>query len=62
MTIKHTFYQNVYIIEHVAVCLQIKRRITYITRTCMYVVEVKYYMYTCIYGLAFLRTFGNMHS
>ena len=22
----------------------------------MHVVEVKYYMYTCIYGLAFLRT------
>jgi hypothetical protein len=40
----------------------IKCRITCITRTCMYVVEVKYYMYTCIYGLAFLRTFGNMHS
>ena len=50
------------IIEHVVVCLQIKRRITYITRTCIYVVEVKYYMHTCIYGLAFLRTFGNMHS
>ena len=34
----------------------------FIGTPCMYAVEVKYYMYTCIYGLAFLRTFGNMHS
>jgi hypothetical protein len=50
------------ILPRVQWCIPSDKRCVWFVICFLYLVEVKYNMHTCIYGLAFLGTIGNMHS